>query len=237
VIEVAGRSGRSWKRGGSRDLMSRDAAVETPRSVPEWLFIRRGILHPDKSVDEQVVSERTRRWISSMVIGLNLCPFAQRAFEADTIRYAVSDAKDERALLEELRAELLHLASCQTSDAETTLLIHPRVLTDFLDYNDFLDAGERLVGELGLRGTVQLASFHPDYRFAGADPHAVENYTNRSPYPMLHLLREASISRVATDMNELREIPRRNVETLRALGRERILDRLRALQDGPDGRP
>jgi hypothetical protein len=188
-------------------------------------------------VDDQVVAERTRRWISSVVIGLNLCPFARRTFEAATIRYAVSDARDERSLLEELAGELRHLVSCPASDVETTLLIHPRVLADFLDYNDFLDAAERLVGDLGLRGVVQIASFHPDYRFAGADPHAVENYTNRSPYPMLHLLREASISAVAADTPELLDIPRRNVETLRSLGSEAILDRLRALEDGPAGRP
>ncbi len=164
-----------------------------------------------------------------MVIGLNLCPFARRAFEADTIRYAISNARDEGALLEELSGELRRLVRCKTSQVETTLLIHPHVLADFLDYNDFLDAGERLVGQLGLDGIVQIASFHPDYRFAGADPLAVENYSNRSPYPMLHLLREASISKVAVDVQQLRDIPARNVETLRALGREKILERLRAL--------
>jgi hypothetical protein len=105
-----------------------------------------------------------------------------------------------------------------------------------LDYNDFLDAGERLLGDLGLRGSVQIASFHPDYRFAGADPSAVENYTNRSPYPMLHLLLETSISEAATNVEDLLRIPRRNVETLRALGSEQILHRLRGLEDGPDNR-
>jgi hypothetical protein len=172
-----------------------------------------------------------------VVIGLNLCPFARRVFETERIRYAVSAARDEGALLEELGRELKYLASCRSSEVETTLLIHPRVLANFLDYNDFLDAAERLVGELGLQGEVQIASFHPDYRFAGTDARAVENYSNRSPYPMLHLLREASISEVAMDVNELLDIPRRNIETLRALGIERMLDRLRALEDGPEGRP
>jgi hypothetical protein len=172
-----------------------------------------------------------------VVIGLNLCPFARRVFEADRIRYAVSDARDEVRLLEDLGSELKALGSSPTPDAETTLLIHPHVLADFLDYNDFLGAGERLVADLDLRGVVQIASFHPDYRFAGPDPGAVENFTNRSPYPMLHLLREASISAVATDPHELLQIPRRNVKTLRALGREKMLDRLRALEDSPEGRP
>jgi hypothetical protein len=188
-------------------------------------------------VNERVVVERTRRWISSMVIGLDLCPFARRPFEADTIRYVVSDARDEEALREQLVRELRHLVSCPSSDVETTLLIHPRVLTSFLDYNDFLDAAERLVANLGLRGIVQIASFHPDYQFAGTDSGAVENYTNRSPYPMLHLLREASISGITAKVDELLEIPRRNAKTLRALGREKISDKLRALEDGPDGLP
>jgi hypothetical protein len=193
-------------------------------------------ISPDRSVDNQAITEHTRRWISSVVIGLNLCPFARRVFEADRIRYVVSDASDEMTLLADLGGELMRLASSPSSDGETTLLIHPHALSNFLDYNDFLDAGERLLGDLGLRGSVQIASFHPDYRFAGADPRAVENYTNRSPYPMLHLLLETSISEAATNVEDLLRIPRRNVETLRALGSEQILHRLRGLEDGPDNR-
>ena len=169
-----------------------------------------------------------------MVIGLNLCPFARRVFEADKIRYAVTHAEDERALLKDLAVELEALAAAPASRVETTLLIHPRVLGAFLDYNDFLDAGERLIEDLGQRGVVQLASFHPGYRFAGAGPGAVENYTNRSPYPMLHLLREESISAVAGDPGNLLEIPRRNVETLRRLGLKKILEKLKAIEDGPE---
>ena len=178
-------------------------------------------------MDKQTVIEGTRRWISSMVIGLNLCPFAQRVFKADKIRYVVTDAKDETPLLKELAGEVEALASSSISAVETTLLIHPRVLRNFLDYNDFLEVGERLVENLGLRGTIQIASFHPDYQFAGTDPDAVENFTNRSPYAMLHLLREDSISEVASDPNELLEIPRRNIETLRGLGRQKILEKLK----------
>jgi hypothetical protein len=168
-----------------------------------------------------------------VVIGLNLCPFARRVFEAGSIRYTVSGARDEVTLLEELREELKTLVATPVAHTETTLLIHPNVLASFLDYNDFLDAAERLIGSLGLRGIVQIASFHPDYQFAGVDPLAVENYTNRSPHPMLHLLREASVSAVATDPSEMDDIPRRNVETLRALGRESIEDTLRALKYDP----
>jgi uncharacterized protein len=181
-------------------------------------------------MDQQIVIDATRRWISSMVIGLNLCPFAERVFKADKICYVVTDAQDERTLLKVLAGELEALASSPIAGVETTLLIHPRALGQFRDYNDFLDVAERLVMDLGLRGTIQIASFHPDYQFADVDPGAVENYTNRSPYPMLHLLREESISRVASDPNELLEIPRRNIETLRILGQEKILERLKAIE-------
>jgi hypothetical protein len=181
-------------------------------------------------VDKQAAIDATRRWISSVVIGLNLCPFARRVFEADRIRYLVSDAEDERALLEDLAAALRALASSPA--VETTLLIHPRVLGSFLDYNDFLDAAERLVGELGLRGVVQIASFHPDYQFAGSAPDAVENYTNRSPHAMLHLLREESISAVSSEKDDHLDIPRRNIETLRGLGREKMLGKLKEIADG-----
>jgi len=172
-----------------------------------------------------------------MVIGLNLCPFAQRVFQADKIRYIVSDARDEVGLLQDLIGELDALASCALRDVETTLLIHPRALGDFYDFNDFLGVAQRGVEDLGLRGTIQIASFHPDYQFAGTDSDAAENYTNRSPYPMLHLLREESISEVAGDPNELLEIPRRNIQTLRDLGREKILEKLKAIEDARDQAP
>ena len=175
--------------------------------------------------DERLVIERTRRWIAEIVIGLNLCPFARRVFDAGRIRYAVSPATTPAALLDDLANELRALAG--SDEFETTLLIHPRVLGDFLDYNDTLADADALVDTLRLRGVIQLASFHPAYQFAGTEPDAVENYTNRSPYPMLHLLRESSISAVADDEEALLEIPERNVETLRALGREGILARLR----------
>ncbi len=116
-----------------------------------------------------------------MVIGLDLCPFAGRVFRGGGVRHAVTDAADEGALRDDLAAELRALAAGAAPGVETTLLIHPHVLGDFLAYNEFLGDADRLVGRLGLRGVVQLASFHPDYRFAGTDPDAAENYTNRSP--------------------------------------------------------
>jgi hypothetical protein len=188
-------------------------------------------------MDNQTIIDGTRRWISSMVIGLNLCPFARRVFGTDKIRYVVTGAADEKTLLAELADELKTLASSPISKVETTLLIHPRVLGRFLDYYDFLGVGELLLEDLGLRGAIQIASFHPDYQFAGTAPSAVENYTNRSPYAMLHLLREDSISKVASDPDELLEIPRRNVATMRGLGREKILEKLQAIEGGLERRP
>ena len=164
-----------------------------------------------------------------MVIGLNLCPFAGRVCNEDKIRYVVTDARDEQSLLDDLTVELKALATSQFAGVETTLLIPPRALTSFVAYNDFLDLVDQLVQNLALQGTIQIASFHPDYQFADASPDAVENYTNRSPHPMLHLLREASITEVAGDGNELLAIPPRNIATLRALGLEKVRNMLKAI--------
>lgn len=165
-----------------------------------------------------------------MVIGLNLCPFARRVFDANLIRYVASDATTERALYDELRRELTSLSITSMDVVETTLLIHPHVLGNFLDYNDFLDVADDLIADLRLKGVIQIASFHPDYQFADTAPHDLENYTNRSPFPMLHLLREESISRVALSAEEMEAIPRRNVETMRMMGRSEILEMLRAIR-------
>jgi hypothetical protein len=183
-------------------------------------------------LDEQAVIDATRRWVSAVVVGLNLCPFARRVSEAGLIRYAVTDAAGEQSLLAALIWELEALAAAPRTAVETTLLIHPRALPDFPDYNDFLGLADRLLGALGLRGVIQIAGFHPGYQFAGTAPGAVENYTNRSPHPMLHLLREDSVSEVADDPDRLLDIPRRNVEALRRLGRREVLARLRAAAGG-----
>lgn len=180
-------------------------------------------------MNDQAVVEHTRRWISEFVIGLGLCPFARQVFEAGRIRYAVSDAHDETALLHDLTGELQLLQASASTEIETTLLIHPHALGDFLAYNDFLGVVDQLLKELRLCGTIQVASFHPHYRFAGTQADAVENYTNRSPYPMLHLLREESVSQALSDYDQPLEIPQRNIKTMRQLGRESILQKLRLL--------
>jgi uncharacterized protein len=179
------------------------------------------------AIDQQTVIDATRRWMAEIVIGLNLCPFARRVFEGGLVRYSVSEARNATTLLNDLDRELRQLAVAPIAEIETTLLIHPHVFDDFLEYNDFLDAAEGLVGAIDLEGVIQLASFHPRYQFAETEPDAVENYTNRSPYPMLHLLREESIDAIALDEAELLDIPRRNIETLRELGRDAIVAKLR----------
>lgn len=166
-----------------------------------------------------VIAE-TRDWVEKAVIGLNLCPFAKAVYLNDRIRYCVSEAQSEDALLVDLSRELQALQAADPKICETTLLIHPRVLADFLDYNDFLGEAEARLEALGLTGELQLASFHPRYQFAGSGPDDIENYTNRSPYPMLHLLRESSVERATAAGEDLAAIGERNMETLRRLGFE-----------------
>ncbi len=165
----------------------------------------------------------TRRWIETIVIGLNLCPFARRVFDAETIRYVVTEATDTASLLDALTTELQRLVAEPISTVETTILIHPQVLQHFLDYNDFLSDADQLLETLELTGIVQIASFHPDYRFSGTKLNDVENFTNRSPFPMLHLLREESVTKVANDPDFLDGIPERNIAVLRALGRKKLM--------------
>lgn len=162
----------------------------------------------------------TRTWLEQAVIGLNLCPFASSVHLHNRIRYFVSDARSGAGLLDDLMAELRALDAADPGQCETTLLIHPHVLGDFLDYNDFLARADDAVAELGLEGVIQVASFHPRYQFEDAGPDDIENYTNRSPYPMLHLLRESSVERAVTTYPDTTTIYRKNIETLRRLGHE-----------------
>ena len=178
-------------------------------------------------MENQIVIDATKRWISSIVVGLNLCPFARRVFDADRIRYVVTNVTNTAELKAELIHELKLLAAADRATIETTLLIHPGVLQDFFDYNDFLGTADGLLQELGFEGVIQVASFHPDYQFAGTSSDAVENYTNRSPYPMLHLLREISVTEVSANPDDLLRIPERNIETLRAIGIRALQQRLK----------
>jgi len=169
--------------------------------------------------DEEVIAA-TRIWLERAVIGLNLCPFAKTVHVKKQIRYAVSGAQSQEALLADFLSELRALQGSDPAKVDTTLLMHPRVLGDFLDYNDFLELADAAVADEGLEGEFQVASFHPHYQFAGTRPENIENCSNRSPYPMLHLLREASISRAVAAFPDASRIFERNIDTLRRLGHE-----------------
>jgi hypothetical protein len=164
--------------------------------------------------------EQTRAWVQQAVIGLNLCPFAKAPVVKGQVRFAVCESEDPRTLLDALCAEMDALVRTDPAQIETTLLIHPNALLDFDDFNDFLDAADAALAELGLEGTLQIASFHPRYQFADTDPDDVENATNRSPHPTLHLLREASVERAVAAFPEAEAIYENNIATLEALGPE-----------------
>jgi len=181
-------------------------------------------------MDHDQVLQATRRWVQSSVVDLNLCPFAKREFVNDRVRFTVSDATSEGQLLGVLRDELELLMG--DPNIETTLLVHPQVLQQFGDYNQFLDAADRLLVKRCLAGIYQVASFHPDYQFAGTDPDDAENYTNRSPYPMLHLLSEASVARVVQDYPDIDQIPMRNIERMKKIGTADLRASLRACFEG-----
>jgi uncharacterized protein len=170
------------------------------------------------SSDDELIISATRQWLEKAVIGLNLCPFAKAVHVKRQIRYAVSHATSIEALQEELRRELLFLQAADPASIDTSLLIHPWVLNDFFDYNDFLRSADKLLRSLRLSGQIQIASFHPAYQFADCEPDAIENYTNRSPYPMLHLLREASVEKAVAAFPDAEGIYERNIATMRRLG-------------------
>lgn len=173
---------------------------------------------PPASGTEHSVVRATWRWLDAAVLGLNLCPFARTPAREGRIRIARSDAADVDALLLDLQAELERLRDAEATVLETTLLVHPRVLGDFLDFNDFLEVAEALLRAMDLEGEIQIASFHPDFRFADSAADDIANATNRSPYPTLHLLREDSIERVLAQVADPDAIYQRNIETLRQLG-------------------
>jgi uncharacterized protein len=173
---------------------------------------------PQPSIPAASVIARTRAWIEKAVIGLNLCPFAHSPYASERVRYAVSEARSADALVTDLTVELRALQAVDAQHCETALLIHPYVLTDFFEYNAFLDVADALIEALAMTGHIQIASFHPRYQFAGSEADAIENYTNRSPYPMLHLLREASVERAVASIADPASIYGKNIETMRRLG-------------------
>jgi hypothetical protein len=170
------------------------------------------------AIDADRVIAATRNWLERAVIGLQLCPFAAAVYLEGRVRFRCSKHDTPDGLLADLRVELRDLQAADPRDCETCLLIHPLVLTDFGAFNNFLGDVDALLVELDLEGELQVASFHPDYQFAGTAAADIENYTNRSPYPMLHLLRESSIERVVADLPDPSAIYRRNIQRMRELG-------------------
>lgn len=172
----------------------------------------------DDEIGDQTVIALSEAWLEEAVIGLNLCPFANAVHRRRQIAWKVSHARTPEALLEDLGQSLQSLLDTDAETTDTSLLIHPWVLNDFLDFNDFLAIADELLEDSGLTGVVQIASFHPDYRFGGVDADDITNHTNRSPFPMLHLLREASLDQAIAAMPDSEQIVERNLETLRKLG-------------------
>lgn len=172
------------------------------------------------------VIELTKRWVAEFVIGLNLCPFAKHVFDADRIRYVVSNAIDEASLSLEVSGEMQRLVNTPRMKIETTVVILGSLFADFLDFNDYLETANHDLIDEGFEGVLQIASFHPHYQFAGTNAEDVENFTNRSPFPLIHLLRETSITEVANDPAFLEGIPRKNIELLKKMGRDEIDQRL-----------
>ena len=174
------------------------------------------------TITPQDAISATRNWLRDIVIGLNLCPFAGLPFRKNTIRYQVSHAKTTDALLADLVEALIVLHRADPDDIATTLLIIPYMLQDFADYNDFLTVADATLCELELEGIIQIASFHPKYQFAGCDPDALANFTNRAPYPILHLLREDDVSRAVATHPAIERIPEDNIQRLQSLGEVQI---------------
>ena len=171
---------------------------------------------------EKNVIAATTAWLEKMVIGLNLCPFAKAIHVKKQIRFVVSLAVDSDALLADFRRELACLVATNPAEIESTLIIHPAVLTDFFEYNDFLAVCDSELEEMELDGIVQVASFHPAYQFAGTKVGDVTNYTNRSPYPTLHLLRESSVSRAVAQFPDVDGIYKSNMATMRKVGKAQL---------------
>jgi len=166
------------------------------------------------------VAADTLRWVEKAVIGLNLCPFAKAVQIKGQVRYAVSDAVDEEGVLADLEDELMLISEADPEAIDTTLLILPEALHDFYEFNDFGELSDRLLKRMRLVGELQVATFHPAFQFADTDPDDIGNYTNRSPYPTLHILREDSIDRAVEAFPEAETVYEKNIETLEKLGHD-----------------
>jgi len=173
----------------------------------------------DTLTEKQIIA-LTSAWLEKVVIGLNLCPFAKPVHTKGQIDYFLSHARDESTLATDLRLAMQRLIAAPPETIDTCLLIHPWTLSDFIEYNNFLDIADEILDELDLIGVLQIASFHPDYQFAGTSEDDVTNCTNRSPFPLLHLLREESLDKATAALPDASVIVDRNLETMNSLGHE-----------------
>ena len=177
-------------------------------------------------MDTDIVIAETRHWVNTFVIGLNLCPFARREVDRDRLRIMVTDVDSALSLVPVLESELESIRDDEAIG--TTLIVHPNALTDFGAYLDFLAVADQVLVKTELEGDIQIASFHPNYQFAGTEPGDLSNFTNRSPYPMLHLIREADVEQAALRHPDVQGIPARNIALMNELG----LEKLEALRKG-----
>ncbi|MEA3404118.1 MAG: DUF1415 domain-containing protein [Pseudomonadota bacterium] len=168
-------------------------------------------------VERSDIDKAMHHWLEQVVIGLNLCPFASLPHLQKRVRIISSDCTDQTCLLDDLSTELERMADHSPKELETTLIAIPEMLHDFYDYNQFLDLVDHLLVEQGWEGHFQVASFHPDYQFGGTQPDDTENLTNRSPYPVLHIIREASLEQAIKHYPNPEQIPERNIETVNNL--------------------
>ncbi|EGV36316.1 DUF1415 domain-containing protein [Neisseria weaveri] len=172
------------------------------------------------NLSDETIIQNTRQWLEKAVIGLNLCPFAKAPYVKGRVRIAVSHAKHLDGFLEDLDKELLLLSETPSEKIETSLLIHPTLFTDFMVFNDLMDIADHAVIENGLEGIIQIAPFHPDFQFEGTEENDIGNYTNRSPYPTLHLIREDSIAKAAEVFPDASVIFERNIALLQDMGQK-----------------
>ena len=177
-------------------------------------------------MSEENVINSVRAWVDTVVVGLELCPFAKKELDRSGVHFVVTQANSEEELLEALALEIKRLDS--EYPADTSLLIHPNACHDFADYNQFLSSAEMLLADMGMEGVYQLASFHPQYQFADTQADDAENYTNRSPYPMLHLIREEVLEQALKSLDNPEEVPARNIALLKSLGTEKMKQMLDA---------
>ncbi|OFE12978.1 hypothetical protein PHACT_07375 [Pseudohongiella acticola] len=177
------------------------------------------------------IEAQMRAWIASFVVGMNLCPFARQPVEGGRVKIVVSEARDNEALLEALQSQLEWLDAQPPTSTETTLVVIPQMLGDFLDFNDFLDLADALLEEFGWVGQFQFATFHPNYQFAGTLPGDAENFTNRAPWPTLQLLREDSLEAVLANYPDPEQIPERNIDAMEELGSAKLADLLQECRD------